>query len=140
MDARRIAPNLVLWLFPLVVLGLIVGLVIAIVTVSSNFLGGRGVSTLLQWLVIPLVIAVGFGAWTAFRYKAQPASGLEVLPQEHPQIWAEVNELAALASTEPPQRIVITAEVNASVTEVAGHRELIIGLPLLATFTRGELR
>ncbi|NHB83662.1 M48 family metalloprotease [Tessaracoccus sp. HDW20] len=51
-----------------------------------------------------------------------------------------MTELAALAETAPPDRIVIVAEVNASVAEVAGRRELEIGLPLLAAMTRGELR
>ncbi|MFT4295663.1 MAG: M48 family metallopeptidase [Micropruina sp.] len=95
---------------------------------------------MLRILVVPLVVALFFGARAAARYQPEPAEGVEIVPAEHPQLWAEVAELAALAQTAAPSRIVIVPEVNAAVAEVSGRRELEIGLPLLATFTRGELR
>lgn len=137
---KRLAPSLVLWLFPVVVVALIGGLVaLAVVAsaLSGNSAPGR---IILQWVAIPLAIAVFLAAREAWRYKPEPAAGIEVLPHEHPGLWGEVNQLAALAQTEPPARIVIVPEVNAAVSEAAGQREMLIGLPLLATFTRGQLR
>ncbi|MFT4216655.1 MAG: M48 family metallopeptidase [Micropruina sp.] len=136
----RLAPKLVLWIFPVVVVALIAGTVMGILAASDAFFGGDGVVPMLQILVIPLVVALFFGVRAAIIYKPEPAEGIEVSPVEHPQLWAEVAELAALAQTAPPNRIVIVPEVNASVTEAAGRRELELGLPLIATFTRGELR
>lgn len=135
MVFRRFAPSLVLWLFPVVVVGLIVGIVLGVVA-----LDGDGISPLLQILVVPLVIAVYLGVRVALKHKPEPAEGIELTASEHPRLWAEIEELASLAQTAPPSRVVIVPEVNAAVSEVAGSRELEIGLPLLAIFTRGELR
>lgn len=140
MKHSRLAPSLVLWLFPVVVVALVAGLVVAAIAVASlvgNSVPGR---LILQWVAIPLGIAVLVAAREAWKYKPEPADGIEVLPREHPQLWGEVHRLAELAQTEPPARIVIVPEVNAAVTEAAGQREMLIGLPLLATFTRGQLR
>lgn len=137
---RRLAPNLVLWLFPVAVVVVLAGVIAALVAVSNAFFGGGGIWEMVQIVAIPLVIALVVGARLAAAYKVEPAEGVEVSPAEHPQLWAEITELAALAQTAPPSRIVIVPEVNASVTEAAGQRELEIGLPLLATLTRGELR
>lgn len=137
---RRLAPNLVLWLFPVAVVVVLTGVIAALVAVSNAFFGGGGIWEMVQIVAIPLVIALVVGARLAAAYKVEPAEGVEVSPAEHPQLWAEITELAALAQTAPPSRIVIVPEVNASVTEAAGQRELEIGLPLLATLTRGELR
>ncbi|MHA6522860.1 M48 family metallopeptidase [Tessaracoccus sp. G1721] len=140
MKHNRLAPTLVLWLFPVVAVALLVGVVLGIVAVGAQLFDGVAVRVLIQWVALPLAVAIGFGAWAALRHQAEPAEGIEVIPAEHPALWAEVNRLAVEAQTEPPARIVIVPEVNAGVAEVGGHRELEIGLPLLATFTVGQLR
>lgn len=140
MALRRLAPSLVLWLFPVVVVVLIAAVVVAAFTWGGAFLDGDGFWPILQILAFPLIGAVFFGVRAAMAYKPEPAEGIELSPAEHPRLWAEIGELAAFAQTEPPTRIVIVGEVNAAVSESADQRELEIGLPLLATFTRGELR
>ncbi|WP_342373512.1 M48 family metallopeptidase [Propioniciclava soli] len=137
---RRWAPVAVLWLFPLVAVALLVGVVLAVVALGAQIFGGYATRALLQWTAVPLAVAIGIGAWRALRIKPEPAEGIELTPAEHPALWAEVNRLAAVAQTDPPERIVVVAEVNASVAEVAGRRELELGLPLVATFTIGQLR
>lgn len=129
-----------LWLFPVVAVALLVGVVLGIVAVGAQLFDGIATRVLIQWVALPLAAAIAFGAWAALRHKPEPAEGIEVTPAEHPALWAEVNRLAANAQTEPPARIVIVPEVNAGVAEVGGRRELEIGLPLLATSTTGQLR
>lgn len=140
MKQSRLAPTLVLWLFPVVAVALLVGVVLGIVAVGAQLFDGIATRVLIQWVALPLAAAIAFGAWAALRHKPEPAEGIEVTPAEHPALWAEVSRLAANAQTEPPARIVIVPEVNAGVAEVRGRRELEIGLPLLATFTTGQLR
>lgn len=140
MRNRPLLPTLVLWLFPVVVVAVIVLLLWGLWTLSTGAFGGRGFGTMGRILVTPLAIALVLGIREARKFTAEPAEGIELAPTQHPLLWAEVHRLAQLAETEPPRRIVIVPEVNASVTEVAGQRELLIGLPLLATFSKGELR
>ncbi len=88
MKHSRLAPSLVLWLFPVVVVALVAGLVVAAIAVASlvgNSVPGR---LILQWVAIPLGIAVLVAAREAWKYKPEPADGIEVLPREHPQLWA----------------------------------------------------
>ncbi|MEV4097805.1 M48 family metallopeptidase [Streptosporangium saharense] len=73
--------------------------------------------------------------------------GVSVTPEQAPELWAAVTELAARLGTRPPATVRLTAEVNAEVTEetrllglVGGRRHLYVGLPLLAGLTAGELR
>ena len=140
MKPNRLAPTLVLWLFPVVAVALLVGLVLAIVALGAQFFDGIATQALVRIIALPLALAVVVGGWAAFRHKPEPAEGIELSPTEHPALWAEVTRLAANAQTEAPARIVVTPEANAGVSEVAGRRELVIGLPLLATFSTGELR
>ena len=111
-----------------------------IVVLEGENVGSGGTRLLLQWVALPLAVAIGYGAWAAYKHRPEPAEGVDVTRDQHPDLWAEVDRLAASAQTEPPARIVIVPEVNAAVTEVAGSREMLIGLPLLATFTVGQLR
>lgn len=140
MRHHRLLPTLVLWLFPVVTVLVAALAQLGIVAFSNSMLGGRGFGALGRILVAPLLVALVLGIREARKFKAEPAEGIEVAAARHPQLWAEVHQLAQVAQTEPPSRIVIVPEVNAAVTEAAGHRELMIGLPLLATFSRGQLR
>lgn len=140
MKQNRLAPVLVLWLFPVVAVALLAGVVLGIVAIGAQFFDGVATRVLIQWVAVPLAAALALGAWAALRHKPESAEGVEVTPTEHPALWGEVNQLAVNAQTEPPARIVIVPEVNAFVAEVGGRRELAIGLPLLASFTTGQLR
>lgn len=140
MKQSRLAPTIALWLFPVVTVALLAAVVFVIVVLEGENVGSGGTRLLLQWVALPLAVAIGYGAWAAYKHRPEPAEGVDVTRDQHPDLWAEVDRLAASAQTEPPARIVIVPEVNAAVTEVAGSREMLIGLPLLATFTVGQLR
>lgn len=140
MKLHRAVPSLVLWLFPMIVAAVLTGVVLGIVDVGAHLWDGDATWGLVRWVAVPLAVALVLSVVAAIRYTAEPAEGIELTATEHPALWAELDQLAANAQTSPPARIVVVAEVNASVAEVAGHRELEIGLPLLATFTVGQLR
>ncbi|MDZ5447821.1 M48 family metallopeptidase [Micromonospora sp. 4G57] len=80
---------------------------------------------------------------------ARPASptGIRLTPERAPQLWTLVQELAARAETRPPDEIRLVAEANAGVSEdsrllglVPGWRTLVIGMPLLRSYTVDQLR
>lgn len=72
--------------------------------------------------------------------------GRRLAPEEAPELFAILSELARAASTEPPSEVYLTDRVDLSVTETAGlfgkrgHRILSIGAPVLAWTTVEELR
>lgn len=132
-------PTLVLWLFPVVAVALLTGVVLGIVVLGAQLWDGDATWGLVRWVAVPLAVALVLGVVAAIRHKPEPAEGIELTATEHPALWAEVEQLAASAQTGPPARILVVPEANASVAEVAGCRELEIGLPLLATFTIGQL-
>lgn len=140
MKQNRIAPTLVLWLFPLVAVALLVAVVVGVLEVGRHFWSGSASGLMFRWIAVPLAVAIVAGAVASLRFRPEPAESVELSPVEHPELWRHVTELAANAQTESPARIVVVPDVNASVSEAAGQRELEIGLPLLATFTIGQLR
>ncbi|MFF8473403.1 M48 family metalloprotease [Streptomyces sp. NPDC015414] len=73
--------------------------------------------------------------------------GIDVTEADEPRLWALVRELAAATGTRAPDRIVLTADVNAAVSEDArllglraGPRRLYLGVPLLTGLTEAQLR
>ncbi|WP_214103593.1 M48 family metallopeptidase [Acrocarpospora catenulata] len=102
-------------------------------------------------LLIPVVV-VGVGAilrsfWRALRApQPEPPLGLVVQAEREPRFWAAVRDLARQAGTRPPDEIVLVNEANAAVAEHTrllglrgGTRRLVLGMPLLYTFTVAEL-
>ncbi|WP_329064931.1 M48 family metallopeptidase [Streptomyces sp. NBC_01429] len=74
-------------------------------------------------------------------------SGLPADPDTEPELWRTVRELAEQVGTRAPDAIVLTAEVNAAVTEEArllgllpGRRLLFLGVPLLQGLDQAQLR
>ncbi|PFG17890.1 Zn-dependent protease with chaperone function [Propionicimonas paludicola] len=137
---RAAVSLLVLFLFPLVVVALVIGVFFAIVMVAfavgSSALG----RVLAQLIVVPLLIAIFAAIREARRARLQPVAGPQLLREEYPTLWATIVELARLAKTEPPRRVVLIPEVNAAVHQVGSERELLLGLPLLAGLSVSELR
>ncbi len=131
-------PAVVLLLFPVFTLLIVAGAVVAVVLITST-LGGGG-PLIAKLLVLPVLAAIWYGIKDVRSLKVGPTEGIELTGAEHPKLWAEVNRLAEAAETAPPQRIVLVPEVNAAVTEAAGVRELLIGLPLVGGMNVGELR
>jgi Zn-dependent protease with chaperone function len=137
---RAAVSLLVLFLFPVVVAALVIGVFFAIVMVAfaagSSALG----RVLGQLIVVPLLIAIIAAIREARRARLQPVAGPQLLREEYPTLWATIVELARLANTEPPRRVVLIPEVNAAVRQVGAERELLLGLPLLAGLSVSELR
>ena len=72
---------------------------------------------------------------------------MAVTELDAPELWAFVRAVAAEAGIRPPDELVLTDEVNASVSEdsrllglLPGRRRLHLGLPLLAELSANELR
>jgi Zn-dependent protease with chaperone function len=73
--------------------------------------------------------------------------GVVVSESNAPELWAFVREVAAEAGVPPPDELLLTGVVNASVSEdsrllglLPGRRRLHLGLPLLAELSANELR
>lgn len=94
-------------------------------------------------LAIPLVRGL-------FMLRTPPGddmAGLPVTETDEPELWRTVRELADEVGTTAPSRIVLTADVNAAVSEDArllgllpGPRHLYLGVPLLQGLSQAQLR
>jgi Zn-dependent protease with chaperone function len=88
------------------------------------------------------------GIWEGLRRARDDAPGGEQLPRDQqPELWAVVDELAAVVGTRPPDEIRLIPVVNAAVVEDAtwlglgaGPRRMFIGLPLMQAMDVAELR
>ncbi|MFJ1668886.1 M48 family metalloprotease [Streptomyces bottropensis] len=94
-------------------------------------------------LAIPLVR----GLFMLRTPKGEDPRGRPVTEADEPALWRTVRELAAAVGTRAPSRIVLTADVNAAVSEDArllgllpGPRHLYLGIPLTQGLTEAQLR
>ncbi|TKA03067.1 M48 family metalloprotease [Actinacidiphila oryziradicis] len=134
--------------FYLLALGIVVGTVAVDVALAehSNYpfsVGAFKVYLASALLVYPVLRVVFLSRRP--RHGA-PAVGLPVTPEEQPELWARVRQLAERTGTRPPAEIRLIAEVNAAVSEqsrlldlLPGRRTLAIGVPLLIGLTEAEL-
>ncbi|MEV6306074.1 M48 family metallopeptidase [Actinoplanes sp. NPDC051861] len=109
-------------------------------------LNGAGAAKL-SWVLLVAVGAVVAGLWRAIRAKPGEPEGLRLTPQQAPELWRTVGEMAVAAGTRAPDEIRLVPEVNAAVSEdtqllglVSGRRRLYLGMPLLQTFTVDQMR
>jgi Zn-dependent protease with chaperone function len=136
---RAVLALVVLGLFPVAVLALLVAVVALALLAFRYEMVGAGVQVLF-WLGLVLVIGLVAGLRSVWKGRPQPFSGVRLDEHEHPRLWQEVRSLAEGLQTAVPSRVVVDGTVNAAVHEVGGRRELLVGLPLLAVLSRGELR
>ncbi|MPY55279.1 M48 family metalloprotease [Streptomyces acidicola] len=94
-------------------------------------------------LAIPLVR----GLFMLRTPKGEELPGRPVTETDEPDLWRTVRELAEQVGTRAPSRIVLTADVNAAVSEEArllgllpGPRRLYLGIPLMQGLTEAQLR
>ncbi|MEU7559249.1 M48 family metalloprotease [Streptomyces eurythermus] len=99
------------------------------------------------FVTVLLAIPVVRGMLMLRTPKGEDPPGLPVTDADEPRLWALVRELAAAAGTRAPDRILLTGEVNASVSEdprllglLPGPRRLTLGVPLLIGLTEAQLR
>lgn len=110
--------------------------------------GTGGAAAKLGWLTAALAFALGVAVWRTLRAPAEQSTDDVTLSREQaPELWATVDELAAVAGTRSPDRLVLDADLNASVSEearllglVGGPRTLTLGVPLLQGLDVSELR
>ncbi|HWS35846.1 MAG TPA: M48 family metallopeptidase [Actinoplanes sp.] len=111
-----------------------------------NNMSGLSASKL-SWVLLAAVGAVVAGLWQAIRSRPSEPEGLVIGPDQAPELWRTVREMAGEAGTRAPDEIRLLPEVNAAVSEdtrllglIGGTRRLYLGMPLLQTFTVDQLR
>lgn len=90
----------------------------------------------MKLVLFPFVMAIVYAVKQLLAHRFEPAKEPEITAQEHPPLWQEIRQLSEIAQSVPPERIVVDPEVNAGVSEHQGRRDMVLGLPLLATFER----
>jgi Zn-dependent protease with chaperone function len=105
----------------------------------------------MMWWIIAITVGaalvfVGTVVSEAFAEPRLPA-GYDVTPEQAPELWSLVGELAAAARTRGPKQIRLVATVRAAVDEdskllglIGGDRRIYLGVPLLQGLTVTQLR
>jgi len=129
-------------LLSLLLLAALAGVDVAVVTWVHGAAGIKIVA-----VSVLLAVPVVRGMFMLRTPKGEGPPGIEVTEADEPRLWALVRELAAATGTRAPDRIVLTADVNAAVSEDArllglrpGPRRLYLGVPLLTGLTEARLR
>ena len=104
-----------------------------------------GVKAMVAAAVAALV--VGFALWTVAFLRPQPKPGVDVTPEDAPELWALVTELSDAAGSRGPEQIRLRPDVNAAVSEdsrflglIGGPRRMYLGVPLLQGLSVTQLR
>ncbi len=131
--------------FYVLALGIIGGLAWASVWLWQEHAGSGAAK--LSYITVVVAFGVLVALWRVLRAKLDSASGLPVGPDQAPQLWHTVRDLAAEAKTRAPDEILLIPDVNAAVTEDAkllgllgGRRRLYLGVPLLQALSVAQLR
>lgn len=130
------------YLLSLVLLAVLVGVDVV------AFRWGHGPAMLkLGFVTVLLAVPVVQGMFMLRTPKGEDGPGIDVTEAAEPRLWALVREVAAAAGTRAPDRIRLTGEVNAAVSEdprllglLPGPRRLYLGVPLLTGLTEARLR
>ncbi|MFG2354080.1 M48 family metalloprotease [Streptomyces sp. NPDC048521] len=130
------------YLLSLVLLAALIGLDVAM------FSSGHGpIAAKVTFVSVLLAVPVVRGMFMLRTPKDEDGPGVTVTEADEPRLWALVRELAAAAGTRAPDRILLTGEVNAAVSEeprllglLPGPRRLYLGVPLLTGLTEAQLR
>jgi Zn-dependent protease with chaperone function len=129
------------YLFAIIIIG---GLGWLTVLAFSHNVAGAGK---LGYLTVIVAFGVLAALWQVIRAKPELPSGLPVSPQQAPELWAHVSQLAAAMGTRQPDDILLVPQVNAAVTErtrllglIGGRRIMLIGVPLLQAFSVAQVR
>ncbi|MBL0888216.1 M48 family metallopeptidase [Myceligenerans indicum] len=129
--------------FYLFALAIIAGLMIGGVLLTQAS-GPAG----LKVILVAGVAAVGvvIALWKVATFKPEPAPGIDVGPDEAPELWQLVGRLAQTVGTQPPAQIRLVPDLNAAVSEdtrmlglIGGTRRLYLGVPLLQGLTVTQL-
>ncbi|MEV0427385.1 M48 family metallopeptidase [Micromonospora sp. NPDC050495] len=79
--------------------------------------------------------------------RPSPPVGVRLTPEQAPELWRIVRDLAAGVAAQEPDEIRLVAGAHAAVTDssrllglIPGRRRVVLGLPLLRTYTVDQLR
>ena len=140
---RAVVSLLALIGFYVFAVGLIAGIMIGAFQLKDDLPG------------MPWVIAVTAGAglivlgslWTLATWRPGLQPGVDVTPEEAPELWALVSELSEATHTRGPEQVRLIGDVNAAVSEDArffglfgGPRRMYLGVPLLLGLSVSQLR
>jgi Zn-dependent protease with chaperone function len=100
---------------------------------------------------VPLCIAtvgvMAYATWHALHTRRVEPAGVPVTRTDAPQLWAMIDDAAAVAGTRAPDAVTVVAEAAATLSErtrllglIGGHRDLYLGLPLLQAWDAAHLR
>jgi Zn-dependent protease with chaperone function len=140
------------WLRALLAVILLVGFYVLVVgTVAGLVLLARLLGDPWGRYAALAALIVGGAALVALvratRVRREDPNGLTVTPDQAPQLWDLVRDLADQVDTRAPDTILLVPEVNAAVSEnarllglVGGRRTLLVGLPLLQAYSVDQLR
>jgi Zn-dependent protease with chaperone function len=100
-------------------------------------------------LIVPsglVAVALIRGVFLVRHPEDEAPPGISVSEQQQPELWARVRALAAQAGTREPDEIRIIPVVDAAVSEnprllglIAGHRRMLVGVPLMLGLTEPQL-
>ncbi|MGW1462885.1 M48 family metalloprotease [Streptomyces sp. NPDC002308] len=130
------------------VFGLLLLAAILAVDVSLALAGLRGLALVKLYVLSALVAAPIVQGFLMLRtpHGEEPV-GLEVSDTDEPALWRTVRELADAVGTRAPDRIVLTGDVGAAVSErsrflgmLPGPRALLLGVPLVQGLSEAQLR
>lgn len=100
----------------------------------------------LKLLIVGLLTAGGiiYAAWP--RTSPRPGGIIPIDRSRHPRLFDLIDSVARSVGTHPPRRVFLTGDVNAGVYQqggfwgIGGSREMVLGLPLLASVSVEELK
>ncbi|MBW5481971.1 M48 family metalloprotease [Streptomyces bambusae] len=131
------------YLLGLLLLAALAGIDLALIGLTD----GGPVAAKIVVVSVLLAVPIVRGMFMLRTPKDEPHPGIRVTPEQEPRLWQIVRELAEQVDTRAPDEIVLTDEVNASVSEqarfgglVGGRRTLTLGLPLMSGLDEMQLR
>lgn len=96
---------------------------------------------------VPVLLALRRGVSMVSRSAPVAAHAVRIGPEQAPELWETVRDVARRVGVRPPDDLLLTPEPNAAVAEDgpmlglrAGTRRLYVGVPLLMCLTRDQLR
>ncbi|MEV6108782.1 M48 family metallopeptidase [Streptomyces sp. NPDC051940] len=130
------------YLLGVAMLGLLVGLDVVI------YVGDVPSSIAVKLVIVSVLLAIPLvrGMFQIRAPRDKGGDGLVVTEQQQPELWQSVRTLAREAGTRAPDEILLTGDVNASVSENArlmgllpGTRRMRVGVPLMTGLTEPQL-
>jgi Zn-dependent protease with chaperone function len=110
-----------------------------------QFARGIGIWVIALGAVAALGVLFALPSLVTYRPPLKP--GVDVTPEDAPELWRLVSELSDSAGTTGPAQVRLVHEVNAEVSEdakllglIGGTRRMYLGIPLMQGLTVSQMR